>query len=139
MAITEMQARNAKLPSGKKQIKITDGGGLYLLINKHGKYWRYDYRFAGRRKTASIGVYPKVRIKDARKKHNELRLILDNGNDPSLIGIRKSSSDSFELVAREWHSKHSAILSKKHAKTIMRIPTKPATQTSRSRPPCRGG
>lgn len=39
--------------------KMTDGGGLYLKVDsKGGKYWRYDYRFTGKRKTLSIGVYP---------------------------------------------------------------------------------
>ncbi|WP_198401630.1 Arm DNA-binding domain-containing protein [Ghiorsea bivora] len=36
-----------KLPEGKSQIKLTDGEGLYLLVLKSGKYWRFDYSFVG--------------------------------------------------------------------------------------------
>ena len=36
--------------------KLVDGGGLYLLLSARGsKYWRYDYRFAGKRKTLALG------------------------------------------------------------------------------------
>jgi len=28
-----------------KPYKMTDGGGLYLLVKPQGKYWRYNYRF----------------------------------------------------------------------------------------------
>ena len=49
---------------GDKPFKLYDGGGLYLLIHpKGGKYWRYDYRFVGKRKTLSIGVYPVYVVK----------------------------------------------------------------------------
>lgn len=43
-----------------KPYKLPDGTGLYLLVNKSGKYWRYDYRFEGKRKTIAYGVYPVV-------------------------------------------------------------------------------
>jgi hypothetical protein len=39
-----------------KAITLPDGGGMYLLINPNGsKYWRYDYRYAGKRKTLALG------------------------------------------------------------------------------------
>lgn len=41
-----------------RPLKLTDGGGLYLYVNKSGKYWRYDYRFLNKRKTLSIGTFP---------------------------------------------------------------------------------
>ena len=43
--------------------KLSDGKGLYLLLNKSGKYWRFKYRFAGKEKSLSIGVYPDVTLK----------------------------------------------------------------------------
>lgn len=36
----------------------TDGGAMYLLVNAGGKYWRMNYRFAEKRKTLALGVYP---------------------------------------------------------------------------------
>ena len=48
----------------EKSYKLADGGGLYLLVTTAGgKYWRYDYRFAGARKTLALGVYPEVSLK----------------------------------------------------------------------------
>lgn len=37
--------------------------GLYLLIQPNGgKWWRFDYRFDGARKTLSMGTYPEVNL-----------------------------------------------------------------------------
>ena len=43
-----------------KTYKLWDGGGLHLLVNTQGKYWRYDYRVADKRKTLALGVYPAI-------------------------------------------------------------------------------
>ena len=48
MALTDTAIRKAK-PAGKPY-KMTDGDGLYLLVNPNGsKWWRFDYRYAGKR------------------------------------------------------------------------------------------
>jgi len=46
MALTDTRVRNEK--SGEKPRKLADGGGLYLLVNQTGKYWRWKYRFQGK-------------------------------------------------------------------------------------------
>jgi hypothetical protein len=57
-----------------KQYKMSDGGGMYLLVSSSGsKCWRYDYRFADKRKTLSLGAYPDVSLADARKTHQTAR------------------------------------------------------------------
>jgi hypothetical protein len=62
MPLSDVAVRNAK-PS-EKPTKLADGGGLYLLLKPNGaKWWRLDYRFAGKRKTLSMGVYPEVGLK----------------------------------------------------------------------------
>jgi hypothetical protein len=48
--------RNAKPQN--KQYKLTDEKGMYLLVDKAGKYFRLDYRFADKRKTLTLGVEP---------------------------------------------------------------------------------
>ena len=63
--------------------KLVDGGGLYLLLSARGsKYWRYDYRFAGKRKTLALGVFPEVSLAEARKSHFLARESLREGADP---------------------------------------------------------
>jgi hypothetical protein len=64
--------------------KISDGGGLYLMVvPAGGRYWRYNYRFDGRQKTIALGVYPDVSLYRARARHQEARRLLANGVDPS--------------------------------------------------------
>ena len=60
-----------------KPVKLSDGGGMYLRVNPSGsKYWRYNYRYAGKRKTLALGVYPDTSLADARKAHQKAREIL---------------------------------------------------------------
>lgn len=64
--------------------KISDGGGLYLLVAPcGGRYWRYNYRFAGRQKTVALGIYPDIPLERARERHQRARAMLAEGVDPS--------------------------------------------------------
>jgi len=118
---TDLQAKAVKLPDGKSKAKFTVGNGLYLLVNKSGKYWKYAYRFDGKRKEASLGVYPKVGLKKAKTKLMEVKVLLANGTDPNAKGtIAPAHSSSFENVARQWHDTHINRWSEKHASTILR-------------------
>jgi integrase len=109
------------IPS-KKPYKLSDGGGLYLLINKAGKYWRFDYRFVKKRKTLALGVYPEVSLKKARIKHSEAKSILADGNDPSFLRrmnketIHYFAENSFEKLANDWFSKQN--WTEGHARTV---------------------
>ena len=60
MSLTDTAARQAK--AAEKPYKLADGGGLYLLVSQTGKYWRWDYRHVGKRKTLALGVYPDVSL-----------------------------------------------------------------------------
>jgi integrase len=98
-----------KAESNSKPWKLADGGGLYLLINPNGtRYWRYDYRYAGKRKTFALGVFPEISLKGARDKHREARSLLDQGVDPSQerksvkLTCHSSAANTFEAIGREW-------------------------------------
>jgi hypothetical protein len=57
MALSSFAVARAK--PRDKQYKLTDERGLYLLVTPQGhRYWRLNYRFAGKSKTLSLGVYP---------------------------------------------------------------------------------
>ncbi len=43
MALTDTFVRTAKFKGSSSKEKYADGGGMYLLVNKSGKYWRMDY------------------------------------------------------------------------------------------------
>lgn len=72
------------LPLRATPYKITDGKGLYLLIQPNGKrYWRFRYRWAGKQNTLSCGVFPAVTAVEARTRRNEFRVLLEQGINPS--------------------------------------------------------
>ena len=105
--LTDIAIKGAKPGSGIK--KLSDGNGLNLLIHPNGsKYWAYRYRYLGKEKSLSLGVYPEVTLAEARVKASEARKLLSGGQDPS--EARKtlkrqaivSAENSFEVVAREW-------------------------------------
>lgn len=82
-----LNARQIDTAKPKENIyKLADGGGLYLQINANGsKYWRMKYRFAGKEKKLSFGIYPDVSLADARTKREEARKLLAAGNDPGEV------------------------------------------------------
>ncbi len=124
MPLTNIQVRNAKLTD--KNRKIFDADGLYLLVPTSGnKRWRLKYRFKGKEKCLSLGIYPHVSLKDARKKCSEAHDLLANGIDPSKE--RKSQkaqelkevNNNFQAVALEWFERKSSAWTARHCKTVL--------------------
>ena len=82
MALTDVVIRKAK--PGDKPLKLSDEKGLYLEIAPSGgKWWRLKFRFDGKEKRLSLGVYPDVGLKEARDRRDEARKLLADGVDPS--------------------------------------------------------
>ena len=74
----------AKAKPGAKPFKLTDGQGLYLLVNPTGAcYWRMAYRFAGLQKLLALGVYPALSLAEARRAAETARASLASGIDPN--------------------------------------------------------
>ena len=104
-----------KAGAAAKSYRLADGGGLYLFVNTKGaRYWRYDYYFAGARKTLALGVYPEVSLKDARERHAGAREMPANNLDPSAqkklqkLHANVESNNTFAAVADEWRERHLA-------------------------------
>lgn len=125
MPLTAIAVKNAKPQS--KPYKLFDEKGLYLEISPNGgKWWRYKYRFQGKEKRISLGIYPDISLADARNSHADARKLLVNGIDPS--EERKSekatkklnTENSFELVAREWWQSHMKNKAATHKDKVIR-------------------
>lgn len=67
--LTDSQIKKIKIPPADQKApdKYSDSGGLQLhVLANGGKYWRMAYRFNGKQKTFSIGIYPDVSLAEAR-------------------------------------------------------------------------
>ena len=126
MALTNTFVKNIKYSIGSAVGKYRDGGGMYLLVNASGKYWRMDYRFDDKRKTLSFGVYPTISLAKARQRREKAREQLADGIDP---GVSKrdekmakaiTAANTFELVAREFHKSKSDSWSTSYAEKWLR-------------------
>lgn len=117
MALSDLKVRKFTLPEGKKQAKLYDGNGLYLLVNKSGKYWRYDCKFNGKRKTISLGPYPTLGVKEARLRLAEVKLDLAKGKWPTATSASRADAQTFAQVAIRWLERHRSEVSARHAKT----------------------
>jgi integrase len=108
-------------------VRFADAGGLYLEVSPAGsKRWFLKYRKDGKEMRLALGSYPLVSLANARVKQLEAKALKHKGMDPihakqvgKLIAARQAD-DTFEAIAREWHSKQISNWSEVHAKTVMR-------------------
>ncbi|MDE2252711.1 MAG: integrase arm-type DNA-binding domain-containing protein [Betaproteobacteria bacterium] len=118
----------------EKPWRLSDGAGLYLLVRPSGeKWWRFDYRHAGKDRTLSMGIYPATSLKAARERVAEARDLVAQGIDPSAARARSKAAalvnpdglavGSFEAVARDWLKRvHEPKVSAGHAeRTRLRL------------------
>ena len=125
-AFTHKTAENAK--PGDKPYKLSTGRGFYLLVMPTGgKLWRYDYRLDGKRKTAALGSFPDVSLKEATEKVAAYRRLIHAGKDPiaekKRVKVQKEQqaaeqARSFEAVAREWFEKRAEDKSDRYRKQL---------------------
>jgi len=107
MALSDTKIRQLK--SKEKNYKVSDEGGLNLLVRKSGtKSWQLKYRFLGKEKLLSIGTYPAVSLKEARVHRHEAQQLLANNLDPSAQKqkakreLKKLHDGKFKTVANDW-------------------------------------
>lgn len=115
-----------------KVFRLSDGQGMYLEVHPNGsKYWRMKYRFMGKERRLSIGVYGnqphEVTLKQARAARMEAKHQLDQGIDPTLHKQQKrarkelDAENSFAAIAREWHTRQTPTWAPITASRIMSI------------------
>lgn len=86
--LTAKQVQALKEPG-----KYSDGGGLYLVIDRSGKKrWAFIFRWNGRQPEMGLGVYPVVQLADARAKALDAERLVRSGVNP--IESRQASSNA---------------------------------------------
>ena len=118
-------AKIVKTKPLKKPRTLFDGDGLYLLITPTGgRLWRFKYRINGKGKLLAIGAYPAISLADARERRAMAKKQLANGIDPAAVKqarkqVDTEETETFEVIAREWHTKFSASWAPSHADTTI--------------------
>lgn len=116
MALTDTGIRQLKHSGAKAGDKVSDGGGMYLLVTATAKCWRMNYRFDGKQKTLALGVYPAVSLAQARARRDDARKLLAAipPVDPSRAKREEkltrstAATQTLEVVARQWLAKTAA-------------------------------
>lgn len=110
MSLSDAKVRAAK--AGDRPQKLSDGGGLHLLVTPAGgRLWRLAYRFGGKQKTLAFGAFPAVSLADARGKRDAAKRALADGVDPGaklrLERVTRSiaAASTFDAVADEYLDK----------------------------------
>ncbi len=124
MPLSDTSVRMAK--PRPKSYKLSDGHGLYLEVAPSGsRYWRLKYRFQGKEKRLSFGVYPVVTLARARDDALAARRLLHDGIDPAehrRVQAQEAllaAANSFEAVAREWHGIMKPQWTPHHARNVI--------------------
>jgi integrase len=125
MSLNDVRVRNET--PGTKQKKLFDGDGMFLLVTpKGGKCWRLKYRFGGKEKVLALGTYPEISLADARRRREDARKLLANGVDPGEFKKAQKTAtadanvNTFEKIAREWHTQKKSEWSDNHAGRLLR-------------------
>lgn len=87
-----------------------DGGGLYLQVSKAGtKSWIFRFALAGRTREMGLGSFANVDLKEARRRAQEARELVDKKIDPiqhrdaqdAVAALAEASQQTFKQIAQE--------------------------------------
>ena len=126
MKLKELQIKHLACPEGKKQIKVSDANGLFLLVKINGsKLWRLRYRYSGKYQELALGQYPTIPLLTARKLRDEALIKIAQGLSPAEekreLKRKASASDRlFGVLALAWWESQKDSWSSDHAKKVKR-------------------
>lgn len=122
LPLTVTQIKNAKI--NDKKYKLSDGNGLFLLINPNGsKLWKFKYRHLNKEKEYSIGSFSWNLFIKSKKVREKLRSQVAEGiNVAEQKQIDKKSSiikhskkeNTFYKVSQEWHKNYETEVSENY-------------------------
>ena len=110
MPLTDISVRHAK--PRDKSYKMADMLGLYIQVLPSGaKLWKMKYRLDGREKKLSFGEYPRVSLREARRRRDDARESISNGTDPAYekkrarLRAKVLAEDTFTGIKNEYCNK----------------------------------
>lgn len=126
MALTALEIKSITCPEGKKQIKKSDGKGLFLLVNSaNSKLWRFRFKYAEKHQELALGKYPTISLSLAREMAEEARILLAQGINPMAQKreLKKASNPkdlAFGVIAMKWWEQQKDSWSEDHAARVRR-------------------
>jgi hypothetical protein len=94
-------------------------------LTSGGKWWHLKYRFGGKEKRVSLGVYPEVPLAEAREARDDARKLLKQGIDPSADRKERKRAaavavvNTFEAIAREWIDQQAGRWTERHRGKVL--------------------
>lgn len=123
--LTEIQIKNS--PARERPYKLFDGGGLFLLVHPNGsRYWRMSYRYNGKQKILSFGIYPAVSLAAARSARSSAKQILLQGDDAGVVRQQEKQAEKelsekhFRAVAHSWAENYGGRWSAPHRRQVLK-------------------
>jgi len=123
VALTVAEVKNAK--PREQDYKLSDAAGLHLFVSKKGaKSWRFKYRFAGKEKRLTFGLFPDVSLSEARDRRDAAKAMIRAGKDPVVEGekIRQAAiaaaGATFKTIAEAWMADECPQWSDAHAARV---------------------
>jgi len=124
MALTALEVKRLSCPVDKKQIKKSDGNGLFLLVKSTGsKLWRFRFRFNSKHQELALGQYPSIPLIEARKLAIDARKLLTDGINPCSARRRRKQpavSSLFLSVATTWWEQQNVVWSDGYTQKVKR-------------------
>lgn len=105
LAIPLTEEQIVGLAPKDRQYKISDGRGLYLLVEPSGiKRWRMSFHLRGRENTIAFGDYPEMSLADARQQCvNANQLVSDGVNPVELKRLQRRQTQATTPTPRKFH------------------------------------
>lgn len=107
--LNDTNCKNATCPPDKKQVRLTDSGGMYLQVSPAGsKRWFLKYRADGVEKRLALGSYPAVSLKAARLARDAAKTQKSESTDPlqarqvEKLIASVGSGDTLTATANDW-------------------------------------
>lgn len=99
MRLTEQQIQSLKPESGRYEVWETNRKGFGLRVSPAGrKSFIFLYRFQGRSRRMTFGVYPKKSLAAALSDHSQALQLLGRGVDPAIVSQREKARSRHSLT-----------------------------------------
>ncbi len=97
--LTVVQIR--ALQPAPRPFKVFDSDGLYLLVQPSGALlWRFRYRCCGIERKLSLGSFPDVSLRQARRARDVVQADVDGGVDPIARSLVRGPTVGLRLRVR---------------------------------------